>query len=903
MKKYLIFVILLFAFSLSGSVFASNLLGVVTSDANGLHTDYGGEEYDALFHLVSRFRYIAAQETGPGGDYSGWGYYVRGESGDITVQRIDSNNNNSRKAWANPSRNDDPEPGVPFEIGGMARYYDHTADDDYFFETDYDELDGITFMIAHSRRSTIENEYQYIEGHPFVYEYGDSEYAFAHNGQLGDEEEDWWTPVNLLIGAYWDGEDLFSEENCQFRGTETGDAIDSQLFSMLLMKNIIDLRNWKLAGDWVADGLFDAALGMTMWSLVSDGEEDGTGAIQNLDWTSLNFLFSIDGNTLYAVNECYDDEDDDHKLRVVHHEADGYETDAWAVISSDGPHGLGNLGWSNLIPAEILDHRYAKFSRGLENGYRGWDMIDHLWGQDQGLLEVYNAVGLDSDALTPVNPRVGDGPSGEFAIICEDDGAIIGNTLNVMGIWEYANFGITSDTGKYYSDPDVAFDLREGGSLTNDFYVSYTMMSNSDTKARDVQLVKYEYDSDSLDWYKSSTVLTLSDAAVTTKEVENTSLSLDDDGNIAVVWQQKLPGTYDWEIRCKIVSTSMSVVENEFSCGESGTIQTKPDVAWIGTEDDTSSFIIAYRSDAGQDGIYMRRLRPDGKTLLSSSYPICTDSTNRQPSKPSLAKSGDYFVCAYRYDATTGANPYKAESRHYTSPLDFAFPGSWPAPDEAASSGTYTYMDEQVATAGRPGDLYDLAYVAGSAITERNVFAAEGTVGSKSLSVENWGIDTTDSYATPALAIAPDFLVASPDENDENRRLIVWYAEADTGDFDYDIKGRFDPPHFPNISLSKRAPGVLDSESDQPQDYVLVNVYPNPFNSVTTIKFDLGKAGQADVSIFNIQGRQVTTLQHGYRAKGSYKINFDASEYASGLYFLRVEAAGEVKTKKLLFLK
>lgn len=80
--------------------------------------------------------------------------------------------------------------------------------------------------------------------------------------------------------------------------------------------------------------------------------------------------------------------------------------------------------------------------------------------------------------------------------------------------------------------------------------------------------------------------------------------------------------------------------------------------------------------------------------------------------------------------------------------------------------------------------------------------------------------------------------------------------------------------------------------------------YPNPFNPSTNITYDLPKASQVRVEVFNAIGAQIAILTQGYKSAGIHNVKFDASGYASGMYFYRLMAAGKViSTKKMLLIK
>lgn len=80
--------------------------------------------------------------------------------------------------------------------------------------------------------------------------------------------------------------------------------------------------------------------------------------------------------------------------------------------------------------------------------------------------------------------------------------------------------------------------------------------------------------------------------------------------------------------------------------------------------------------------------------------------------------------------------------------------------------------------------------------------------------------------------------------------------------------------------------------------------YPNPFNPSTNITYDLPKASEVRMEVFNAIGAQVAVLTEGYRSAGTHNVKFNASGYASGMYFYRLIAAGKViSTKKMLLIK
>ncbi len=79
--------------------------------------------------------------------------------------------------------------------------------------------------------------------------------------------------------------------------------------------------------------------------------------------------------------------------------------------------------------------------------------------------------------------------------------------------------------------------------------------------------------------------------------------------------------------------------------------------------------------------------------------------------------------------------------------------------------------------------------------------------------------------------------------------------------------------------------------------------YPNPFNPSTLISFTIPKESNVKLSVFNVLGEKVATLINEVKSSGTYKINFNGSNLASGIYVYRLEAGGYVSSKKMILIK
>ena len=97
--------------------------------------------------------------------------------------------------------------------------------------------------------------------------------------------------------------------------------------------------------------------------------------------------------------------------------------------------------------------------------------------------------------------------------------------------------------------------------------------------------------------------------------------------------------------------------------------------------------------------------------------------------------------------------------------------------------------------------------------------------------------------------------------------------------------------------------GIQKLEAGFPTRFLLFQNYPNPFNPTTIIKYELPKSSMVRLSVHDILGRQVAVLVSERKSAGVYKVKFDVSRLASGVYFYRIQAGDFVQARRLVILK
>jgi len=88
-----------------------------------------------------------------------------------------------------------------------------------------------------------------------------------------------------------------------------------------------------------------------------------------------------------------------------------------------------------------------------------------------------------------------------------------------------------------------------------------------------------------------------------------------------------------------------------------------------------------------------------------------------------------------------------------------------------------------------------------------------------------------------------------------------------------------------------------------PTEYKLSQNYPNPFNPTTTIEYQLTKPGKVTLYVYNILGQKVKELVNNVQSAGSYKVQFNANNFSSGVYFYEFKSGEFKDVNKLILLK
>lgn len=97
--------------------------------------------------------------------------------------------------------------------------------------------------------------------------------------------------------------------------------------------------------------------------------------------------------------------------------------------------------------------------------------------------------------------------------------------------------------------------------------------------------------------------------------------------------------------------------------------------------------------------------------------------------------------------------------------------------------------------------------------------------------------------------------------------------------------------------------GIIPISSELPDKYSISQNYPNPFNPSTTIRFVLPHSSFTILTIYDALGRDVTKLVNEKLSSGTYEVQWNGSNFPSGVYFYKLTAGDFAAVRKLVLLK
>ncbi len=200
----------------------------------------------------------------------------------------------------------------------------------------------------------------------------------------------------------------------------------------------------------------------------------------------------------------------------------------------------------------------------------------------------------------------------------------------------------------------------------------------------------------------------------------------------------------------------------------------------------------------------------------------------------------------------------------------------------------------------------------------------------------SWGVDTRLTFgpsdpASPSVSVSGLAIhIVWQDYRDGNQE--IYYKRSVDGGITWSIDTRLtnnpSVSEIPSVTVSgqavhviwtderdgnreiyyKRDPtgnplGIISISSEIPGGFSLSQNYPNPFNPGTIIRFQINKLSNVKLVVYDIQGRQITELINLKMNAGTYEIDWNASNFPSGVYYYKLSAGEYSETRKMVLVK
>ena len=191
--------------------------------------------------------------------------------------------------------------------------------------------------------------------------------------------------------------------------------------------------------------------------------------------------------------------------------------------------------------------------------------------------------------------------------------------------------------------------------------------------------------------------------------------------------------------------------------------------------------------------------------------------------------------------------------------------------------------------------------IVGSVFTSGNIYSPTNILSSSLISVRN---NSDDVVATAITDYKGEYIVPSV----INGTYTVKASHIGYVTTEYSQPVKIDLSNDPivngiDIGVESSPSSVPGNDRQIPESFNLYQNYPNPFNPTTKIEFDLPKAENVSLKVYDVLGKEVAVLVNKFMRAGNHSVEFDASKFTSGIYFYELNAGSFHHMKKMILLK
>jgi hypothetical protein len=163
------------------------------------------------------------------------------------------------------------------------------------------------------------------------------------------------------------------------------------------------------------------------------------------------------------------------------------------------------------------------------------------------------------------------------------------------------------------------------------------------------------------------------------------------------------------------------------------------------------------------------------------------------------------------------------------------------------------------------------------------------------------GVGSYQFVSTPELVA--DVQGWMNDSTTNNGWIIIGDESANQTAKRFDSRENASPAGRPTLIVQYTIVNSVHEDAQRPVVFLLRQNYPNPFNPATMISYSLPAAGHVSLKIFDLLGKEVTTLVNEMKQAGTFSYQWDASGLPSGIYFYRLQSGNNSAVKKLVLTR
>jgi hypothetical protein len=353
----------------------------------------------------------------------------------------------------------------------------------------------------------------------------------------------------------------------------------------------------------------------------------------------------------------------------------------------------------------------------------------------------------------------------------------------------------------------------------------------------------------------------------------------DGSGGAFITWYDNRAGNYDiYTQRVSGAGAPMYTTNGVATC-TAATDQLKPDIC----SDGAGGVIITwydYRSTTDFN-IYAQRQGPALAIVWTVDGVVMNNNVAYDQIDPKIVSDGMGGAIISWTDYRTGAGPGTADI--YSQRVNSTGAVQWTATGVIICTAAGDQIKSQLVSDGNNG-----AYI---------VWEDHRNAGNSDIYAQRIASNAAITWAATGFAMctsAFDQLNPMIVSNGNLGAIVVWQDYRSGNNFDIYMNG---------FNTGGIFTAIDESGLTTPIEYSLSQNYPNPFNPVTQINYQLPKAGNVRVSIFNALGQEVEVLINESQNAGNHIIDWNASSFPSGVYVYKLESGSFVSNKKMILIK